>query len=169
MSLAAKADRFYSSLRKIFFMFIFAPFCAAAVPVAFWSGTQSYSAYRGLADRGVEAAAKVEELVRTGGRGDRVMAICSFVAGNGRAYTTRLFFLPTSAYRLRTGHYLKVIYDRDNPANNAGSLATARRRIWSDAFAGVLGAAMFMLVAWIYRREYRQAWARLQPSRCQPA
>ena len=160
MSIVARIQSFTDLARKLMCMFIAVPLFAAGVPVMLSKLPPAYEAYRGLSERGVETDAQIRDLVRTGGRVERVIAVSSFLAANGRRYTASPSFYPSETYRMRPGHTIKIIYDRANPSNNALSTASARRQIWANIFGALFAAGGFAILVWIFRNDYRMLWTR---------
>ena len=169
MSMFSKLCDFSQQVRKLLCMFVVVPLFAAGVPMTLSIIPQSYDAYRGLSERGVEGVAQIRELKQTGGRSPSVIAISSFVAEDGRRYTAAPSFYPSETYRMRPGHTIKIIYDRSNPSNNAPSLKSARLRVWANGFAVPFMAGGFLLLIWIFRNEYRLLWSKMRTFASQPA
>jgi hypothetical protein len=136
-------------------MFFVAPLCAIGIPMSLWQLSESYDGYRGLSQRGIEAVAQIQSLTRTGGRVERVVVASSFVTVGGQRYSASASVFPSEAYRWRPGQSIKILYDRDNPSNNALSLAAARNRVWTGAFFVLLASGGLMLCMWMFRDNYR--------------
>ena len=165
----AKLQNFSDHVRKLLCMFILAPLFAAGVPLFLSNLPQTYEAYRGLSQRGIETAAQIHELVRVGGKVETVVAVSSFVATDGRRYRAAPSFYPSETYRMRPGHTIKIVYDRTNPSNNALSLTSGRRRIWANVFMVLFAAGGFVLIVWMFRQDYRMIWTKMRDAATQPA